>query len=183
MFNMKIAEHKQLSSPKDPDEIVILGRRESCLVLEGTREAISKWTGQGVEPKSVVVEGIIRWGSFIVLLLIFILVPNGTTYDQMAWIMLNLLGQLNVKMSQWINTERSLQRLTEITPQKTETRTHVWGFLLRQFNLPRVKSNWVDHLNIPKTEVWKIWQKKVTEEKKKDAKKLYDEIVKELKTK
>ena len=189
MRNTYISENNQVTRPDDQDAIVILGRRESCLVLEGKRKTISKWSGQGVAPMSAFAEWTIRLGSLIILLAIFILIPNGTTYDQIAWIILNLLGLANIKMSRWLSSERSLRRLESCPGEETETRTQVWGFLLRLFDTTRfedtrdINSRWVDHLDIPKTEIWRVWKYRVVQDRLTDPKAIYNQIAEELKTK
>jgi hypothetical protein len=71
------------SHPDRPDAIYILGRRNSCFVLQGSREDVSRWTGQDLEQKDGSVADLVYLGirlrSLAILLLVLIVIPNGTT--------------------------------------------------------------------------------------------------------
>jgi len=93
-------------------------------------------------------------GSLIVLLLIFTTIPNGSTVDQVAFVLLNIAAQLNVLIGQRLNGRYFLSRLSKIEDSQEDTRTHVYAKLLRRFKGVGEKSQWVEVSGLlPKTEV------------------------------
>lgn len=142
------------SRPDNLDAIFILGRRNSCFILEGRRGDIAQWTGQGLETRSgrlaEFLTGIMRAGSLAVILFIFIVIPNGSTWDQLAFIGVNVLGQANVMLGQELAAKSCLAELELDNKSSMPTRTHVYGYLLRKFG----NGHWVDEAQLlPATEV------------------------------
>ncbi|CAG8977680.1 hypothetical protein HYALB_00009625 [Hymenoscyphus albidus] len=172
------------TKPDEEDQIVILGPRNSCVVFEGTRRDVNKWSGLGVElgpgARGSFI-GVLMWGiSLVLLIAIFAIVPNGTTWDQVAWITLNILGQMNVLVCQWLNVEGSLTWLEEIHPglgEVVKTRTDVYGYLLEEFG----NGEWVDEMELlPKTELRRRWRHEWATNSHADVKLLYDCYAKEM---
>jgi hypothetical protein len=161
--------------PKSFDAIYILGHRNSCFVLEGSREDILRMTGQGVRmregKRAIWIANTTRIVTFLVLLFTFVVIPNGTTWDQLAFIALNIVGQLNVFVGQKFNTSRFFRELDIIEYNKVATRTHVYGNLVRKFG----NGSWVDKLDLlPQTDVWNIWRERIMEQPEQDPKDIYD---------
>lgn len=163
------------SEADQPDAIYILGRRNSCFILHGSRKDVSKWTGQGLEQKEGLVADLIclgiRLGSLATLLYLLIVIPNGTTWDQVAFIMLNTMGQLNVMLGQRLNAKACFAELEIVEDKVMPTRTHVYAYLLRRFG----NGDWVDKAGLlPQTETWRIWRDAVTKNPTTDPKQLYE---------
>jgi hypothetical protein len=161
--------------PDQPDAVYILGRRNSCLVLQGSRKDVLEWTGQGLEQREgdaidLICTGM-RIGSLAMLLYLLIVIPNGTTWDQVAFIILNTLGQLNVLLGQRVNARACLDELEIVEDVATPTRTHVYAYLLRKFG----NRAWVGKTALlPQTEVWMRWRDAVTRNVKIDPKEQYN---------
>jgi hypothetical protein len=165
------------SQPDHPDSVIIIGRRNSCFVLEGSRRDISRWTGLGVEVKdsnySKFIEYFTRIITLLILVFVFISIPNGTLHDQVSFIAINLLGQANVKMGKYLNARSCLGSLSNITSTDVPSRTHVYGLLLRRFG----NGEWVDQAGLlPNTAIWKDWREQVVTSQL-DPKELYERIV------
>ena len=163
------------SSPKDLDAVVFMGRRNSCFILEGSREDVARWTGYGLQNRRgtryKIGEASVRIASLVLLLFIFITVPNGSTLDQVAFVCLNLLAQLNNVLGCLVNGSRCFARLEKIVETEVRTRTHVLGFLLRRYG----NGTWVDEVKmIPGTTVWKHWRAEILKSDL-DAKSVYDQ--------
>jgi hypothetical protein len=96
-----------------------------------------KWTGQGLEQKEgELVERIcmgMRIGSFALLLYLLVVIPNGTTLDQVVFIMLNTMGQVNDMLGQNFNAKACFRQLELVEERVMPTRTHVYAYLLRRF--------------------------------------------------
>jgi hypothetical protein len=88
-------KESSVSKPEDPDAICIIGRNNSVFVLEGSHKDIKDWTSRDTLP-AVTCQGFTPAGSFLVLLLVFSAIPNGSAMDQLAFILLDALGQINV---------------------------------------------------------------------------------------
>ncbi|KAL9109506.1 MAG: hypothetical protein Q9227_005841 [Pyrenula ochraceoflavens] len=166
------------SQSKKSDAIVFMGPRNSCLILEGDRGAVCDWTGLGVRPvetRLAIFYRALSWlGSLLALLCVFITIPNGSSTDQIAFVALNLLGQANVKVGQRLNANSCLTSLEKVVDEPAETRTHVYGFLLRRFG----NGKWVDDMSLlPKTEIWAEWRQRVVKNETRDAKILYEECL------
>jgi hypothetical protein len=145
------------------DAIYVLGRRNSCFILQGSRKDVVKWTGQGLEQKEgELVERLctgMRIGSLAVLLYLLIVIPNGTTIDQVVFIMLNTMGQVNVMLGQNLNAKACFGELELVEEKKMPTRTHVYAYLLRRFG----NGSWIEKADLlPQTEVWMRWRDAVT---------------------
>ncbi|PMD65186.1 uncharacterized protein K444DRAFT_660310 [Hyaloscypha bicolor E] len=170
------------SSPSQPDcldSVIIIGRRNSCLILEGSRQDISRWTGLGVEVKDSVsskfTEYFTRITTLLILVFVFVSIPNGTLHDQVSFIAMNILGQANVKIGKYLNAKSCLGSLSKITSTNVPSRTHVYGLLLRRFG----NGDWVDEVGLlPNTAIWKDWRKLVIASQS-DSKELYEKIVQE----
>lgn len=163
------------SSPKSVDAVVFMGRRNSCFVLEGSREDIARWTGFGLQlrrgARYKIGEASVRLASLVLLLYIFITVPNGSTWDQVAFVCLNLFGQLNNVLGSFLNGSRCFAHLEKIVETEVKTRTHAFGFLLRRFG----NGPWVDEVKlIPGTTIWKRWRAEILRSGL-DAKLVYDQ--------
>jgi hypothetical protein len=167
------------SSPSQPnctDSIIILGQRNSCFVLEGSREDISRWTGLGVEVKddgpSKHIEYFTRIMTLLVLVFIFVSIPNGTVHDQVSFIVINILSQANVKIGKYLNARSCLRSILKISDNNTPSRTHVYGLLLRHFG----NGDWVDQAALlPNTSLWKSWREEVIVSQM-DPKELYEKL-------
>ena len=65
----------QPTAPEEPDAVIFLGRRNSCFVLEGTREDVARWTGFGLQvkpgPRSKIGEIGIRLASLSLLVFFY----------------------------------------------------------------------------------------------------------------
>jgi hypothetical protein len=96
-----------------------------------------------------------RVGSFIVLIVSFSLILNGTTIGQVAWICLSILGQLNTLVAQKLISVISLARLEPIYENRpTPTRTDVYGLIIRGCGGCR----WVDETDfLSRTDEWREW--------------------------
>ena len=175
---------KNLTDPDEDDAIFIMGRDSSAFVLKGRREDIKEWTSRGLIYKEGSMgisarlwRGFTRLGSLLILLFIFSTIPNGSTVDQVAFLILNGLAQLNVLLGQRLNGRCCLARLTLEMETREETRTHVYARLIRQFGDIERNNAWIEASNIlPRTDVWDEWKKQVLVNDETDPKRLYKEI-------
>jgi hypothetical protein len=79
--------------------------------------------------------------------------------DQVVFIILNTMGQVNVILGQNLNAKACLGQLELVEKRKMPTRTHIYAYLLRRFGNGR----WVERADLlPKTEVWMRWRDAVT---------------------
>ncbi|KAI9822642.1 MAG: hypothetical protein M1827_000361 [Pycnora praestabilis] len=166
--------------PHDKDAVIFMGRRNSCFVLEGSREDVSRWTGLGLEQKedrlAVILTNLMRFGSLLQLLFIFAVIPNGTTWDQVGFILFNALGQLNLLVCGRLGARRCMESLDKVSETEVGTRTHVYGELLRKFG----DGKWVETASLlPETDIWSRWRKLVLENRERDCKALYAQSVNE----
>jgi hypothetical protein len=167
-----------------PDAIFIMGRDNSAFVLEGSRKDVKNWTSRGlvylVNPLGIstaVWQNFTRLGSLLVLLFTFSVIPNGSTMDQVAFIFLNGMAQLNVIIGQRLHSTGCLAQLDNVTDERVETRTHVYANLLRHFKDIDQPADWVAESGLlPKTGVWNEWKGQVVQDELKDPKVLYSEI-------
>lgn len=174
------------TDPDERDAIFIIGRRNAAFVLEGSRNDVKDWTGRGLtyrsDPLGVPTslwQGFTRMCSLLVLLFIFSAVPNGSTLDQVAFIFLNAVAQLNVLVGQRLNSQSVLSRLDMVETTTEATRTHVYAKLIRRFRDAETEKKWVDTSGmLPKTEVWNAWKERIVDDVK-DPKHLYCEIANE----
>lgn len=177
-----------VSRPGDIDAVIILGRSNSALVLEGSRQDIKHWTSCGivyVDRKlclsATVWQSATRIGTLLVLMFIFVSISNGSTIDQLLFIVSNILGQVNVLLGYCFSAKSCLQLLERVEEHSAivETRTHVYARLLRQFKDIRA-NDWVEKTGLlPNTPAWKIWRQQVIEGPDKYPKELYNWILEE----
>jgi len=175
------AERSNVYEPDSPDAVFIMGRNNSAFVLKGSRKDVKDWTSCGLMYRKApcgvpasVWQGFTRMASLLVLLFIFSAVPNGSTLDQVAFIILNAVAQLNVLVGQRLNSWWVMARLKKEEDLRVETRTHVYAKLIRRFRDAESEKQWVDLSGIlPKTEVWKEWKERIVHDEGGDPKKLY----------
>lgn len=175
------AERPNVHEPDAPDAVFIMGRNNSAFVLKGSRKDMKDWTSCGLMYRKApcgvpasVWQGFTRMASLMVLLFIFSAVPNGSTLDQVAFIVLNAVAQLNVLVGQRLNSRWVMARLKKEEDSRVETRTHVYAKLIRAFGEAESEKQWVDASGIlPKTEVWREWKERVVHDEEDDPKKLY----------
>lgn len=172
-----------VTDPTGPDAIFILGRNNSALVLQGSRKDIKDWTTRGLtyENKSPTVtsmlQGFTRFFSLLILLFVFSTVPNGHTMDQLAFIILNALGQANVLIGQWLGGKICLSKLECLLDTTVQTRTHLYKELIIRFKDAQQINQWAENLGLlPQTTVWNEWRDSVVAGNAQDAKHLYEEI-------
>ncbi|KAM7212347.1 hypothetical protein V8F06_012283 [Rhypophila decipiens] len=187
-FNVRPANlsSENIHEPDAPDAIFIMGRANSAFVLEGTRKDIKEWTSPGLVynqgsllglPASIW-QGFTRVGSLAQLIFIFCSIPNGSTTDQLAFIMLCALSQLNVVVGQQLNSRCRLAQLEKLVNSREETRTHVYAKLIRRFRDVQRENNWIE------TEAWDEWKARVLDAKDDhgvDFKKLFSTVSWEVK--
>jgi hypothetical protein len=185
------AEKAKTRDPKyvsERDGIFFLGNKNSGLVFTGSRANIKYWTSTNRldyregETMGFLNEQFQRFtliGTILVLVLIFLTLPNGSTTDQIAFILLNLLGQFNLHLGLRLNAlhcRRNFVRTRQLLAS-VPTRTHVWAFLIQHFKDLNVDSTWVDNIGLlPKTPIWNKWKVKVEEDRKSDPKELWERI-------
>jgi hypothetical protein len=182
-LNIQPAEARRVGDPGDTDAIYILGRDNSAFVLKGTRMEIKIWTSRGLVYKSVIpgaarlFKGFTRITSLLVLLFIFSTIPNGHTMDQLAFIISNALGQVNVLLGQWLNSQICLSKLeVEKDGDMVDTRTHVYANLIKEFKDANKHDDWVDVLDLlPKTKRWTTWKTRYTADVSQDPKTLFSQ--------
>ena len=80
----------------------------------------------------------------MILLFIFSSIPNGSTMDQVAFIILNGLAQANVLVGQRLNSACCVLELELIAEETPETRTDVYGLLARRFKGLEAEKGWID---------------------------------------
>lgn len=160
-----------VNQPQCWDAAVFLGRGNSALVLEGSRQDIKHWTGCGILYKERALglpapfwQFATRSGTLLVLIFIFVAIPNGTPTDQLLFVVSNILGQINVLLGYWFNARfglESLERVEDLSGP-VRTRTDVYARILRQFQEMKNKE-WVEKVGLlPDTSIWKKWRDQVT---------------------
>ncbi|KAJ3568000.1 hypothetical protein NPX13_g6571 [Xylaria arbuscula] len=170
----------RISLPETPDSVVFFGRRNSAFILEGSRRDIIRWTGLGLRYRTLprnwrhFLKGLrilARIGTFLLLSFMFATIPNGTTDDQVVFIVYNVFGQLSTWLSLFLHTHRTLLQLRHVADIAAATRTHVYAVLLRRYK----HDEWIDDVDIlPRTPIWKEWRHRVAREPT-DAKQLWEE--------
>ncbi|KAF7673544.1 hypothetical protein GT037_008159 [Alternaria burnsii] len=180
-----------VNDPNALDAVFIMGRSNSAFVLEGSRKDVKSWTSSGLIyrecplglPASVW-QLFTRIGSLMVLLSFLTSIPNGSTADQVAFVILNIVAQANVLVGQWANSRCVLSKLSmieSINDPQNLTRTHIYAELIRRFCQAEDVHEWVEASNmLPRTEVWDRWKVQIKEDAQKDPKKLYREISKDF---
>ncbi|KAK6524347.1 hypothetical protein TWF281_011255 [Arthrobotrys megalospora] len=195
MIKQREKTERKKGHPRDltePDSVIFLGKRNSGLVIEGNRQAIKLWTtnrldysdGDTSQIPNRYLQVFTKIGTLLVLVLVFTTVPNGSTTDQLAFVLLNILGQINVFLGLHLNAKSCLDELEpdarNADKVPVHNRTQVYGFLVRHFK-DRVDQGWIDKAGIlPKTVVWDRWKERVKTDTLSDPKVLYDTIVIEI---
>jgi hypothetical protein len=180
-----------VNDPNALDAVFIMGHSNSAFVLEGSRKDVKSWTSSGLvyreSPLGIpasVWQLFTRMGSLMVLLSFLTSIPNGSTADQVAFVILNIVAQANVLIGQWANSQCVLSKLSmieSISDPQNVTRTHIYAKLIRRFRQTEDVHEWVEASNIlPRTEVWNRWKVQIKEDDQKDPKKLYREIFNDL---
>lgn len=116
-----------------------------------------------------------RLGTLLVLVFIFVSIPNGTAADQLVFISLNIIGQGNALFGYWFSAKSSLELFQRVENHSAfvKTRTHAYAQLLCQFQ--DIKSDdWVEKAGfLPDTKVWTEWRKQILERPEMDPRDLY----------
>ena len=178
----------EISDSGAVDAIFILGRDSSAFVLEGSRQDIKNWTSRGLVYRgylwSFIPTRYCQWftriGTMALLLFIFVTIPNGSTTDQVAFIVLNILGQLNTLVRLRLNARYCISRLDIAQHEvKIRTRTNIYGSLIRKFkDVP--DQTWIDKANLtPETPLWVQWREDILKDTEKDPKQLYNDLCKD----
>lgn len=179
-----------VTGPTGPDAVVFLGRANSAVVLEGSRAEIKHWTSCGIVYKDSALgvsasiwQFVTRLGTLFVLIFIFVAIPNGSSADQLMFVVLNVLGQANVLLGYWFTAKACLEHLerVESLSSEVETRTHVYARVLRQFK-DIENETWVEKLAfLPDTAAWREWRHQVVMSPglQADPKELYSRILDE----
>jgi hypothetical protein len=181
-----------VNDPNALDAVFIMGRSNSAFVLEGSRKDVKSWTSSGLvyreRPLGIpasVWQFFTRMGSLMVLLSFLTSIPNGSTVDQVAFVLLNIVAQCNVLVGQWANSQCVLSKLSKteyINDPRNVTRTHIYAKLIRRFCQAEDDYQWIEASNIlPKTEVWDKWKVQIKQDAQKDPKKLYRDISNDFK--
>jgi hypothetical protein len=178
-----------ITDPNAPDAIFVMGRSSAAFVLEGSRRDVKNWTSRGLtyrdRPLGIppfVWQGFTRRGSLVILLCIFSAISNGSTVDQVAFILLNVVAQLNVLIGQRFNSRCVLSRLSQVEDTKEVTRTHIYAKLIRRYREAEDDNQWVAASGIlPRTDTWDSWKLRVGANTEEDPKELYREISNDLK--
>lgn len=178
-------EPDSLCRPDDPDAIYILGRDNSAVVLSGSRKDIKAWTTRGFvynqnakySMKTSLWQVFTKIGTFVVILVSFSTIPNGSTMDQVVFILLNMLGQANTLLGLWLNGRSCLDALGELPCGKqVRTWTATYAALVRFFKDVK-DQNWTDKAGLlPETAVWAEWRDRIVQEPDVDPKALYNAI-------
>ncbi|KAI0965272.1 hypothetical protein F4678DRAFT_485462 [Xylaria arbuscula] len=173
------------SLPKTPDSIVVFGRRNSAFILEGSRQDITRWTGLGLRCRTLPhnwrhclkgLRALARIGTFLLLSFMFTTIPNGTTDDQVVFVVYHVFGQLSTWLGLYLHTHRTLLQLRHVADIAAATRTHVYAVLLRRYK----HDEWIDDVDIlPRTPIWKEWKQRVGREPT-DAKQLWEDCARSL---
>ena len=93
----------QLTYPVESDATTFLGRRNSCLIFEGLSRDVASRIEAGLKVKhdslSKRLTMISKIASTVLLVVIFVMIPNGTTYDKLSFIALAMMARLNLASS------------------------------------------------------------------------------------
>jgi hypothetical protein len=181
------ASHTDIFHPDKTDAVFILGRDRAGILLEGRREDIKHWTSSGFVYRGMgglsrgIWQGLTRVGTALVLLLIFAAVPNGSTTDQLAFITLNLLGQINTLVQLRLNAMRCIASWSVETRAQPPDRTSVYAHLIRHF--ADLDQAWIAKSGIlPAAPAWDKWKIDILrpENREVSPKTLYNKIAEEL---
>ena len=180
----KINDSK-IALPDEEDAVFILGRSNSGFVLEGTRRDVKHWTARGLKYKRSTLgipgwlwQSFTRLGSLMMILFIFSSIPNGSTMDQLAFIIMNGLAQINVIVGQMLNSASCLSELETTAVANPATRTEVYGLLTRRFKHLEEEKGWIEASGmLPQTTAWKEWKREVLKDDGRDPDQIYEQIV------
>lgn len=172
---------RNIALPDEPDAIFILGRNNSAFILEGARRDVKYWTMRGLSYQKSMMwipasfwQWFTRLGSLVMLLFIFSSIPNGSTMDQVVFIILNGLAQVNVLVGKSLNSARCVAELDLVAHEAPETRTEVYGNLIRRFKELEANKKWIDASGmLPKTSIWEKWTAEVLKDDGRDVKEIY----------
>lgn len=173
-----------VTDPEKPDAVFFMGRSRSAVVIEGTRQEIKDWTSRGLSyhagavPNSIC-QSFTRLTTFLLLVFVFVTIPNGPTCDQAAFVVLNCLGQATVFIGRILNSWSCLAHLDKLEYRTdVSCRTELWALLLRKFKNVSGNTDWADAINLlPQTDVWTEWRKSVVKDDEMDPKQLYFDIL------
>lgn len=208
-------QHKEGSGANDNtkggnDGIFILGSNSSGIAFHGSRDDIKYWTTSRLDYEQTLAgmperawHHFIRLGTILVLTLIFCTLPNGSTTDQLAFVLLNVLGQMNVFLGLYLSVQTCLEKwlIRDIIPKddsevekfpkacpqdwwtrtrNVKTRTDVYAKVIRYFmKFDEVKAgDWIDVSRmLPNTSVWDNWKRAILDPSNanEDAKALYSQ--------
>ncbi|KXX80780.1 hypothetical protein MMYC01_203948 [Madurella mycetomatis] len=182
-FVLVPASHTRIFGPDNTDAVFILGRDKAGILLEGRREDIKRWTSSSLVYRNITstaretLQAFTRVGTALVLLLVFAAVPNGSTSDQLAFIMLNLLGQINTLVALRLNAMCCMAIWVVEARETPRDRTTVYAHLIRRF--AHLDQAWITKSGIlPDTPAWDKWKVDILrpENGNADPKALYNEI-------
>lgn len=157
-----------------PDGIIMLGRGGgSGLVITGGRRHIKDWTTGTLDYDKGHTFNIgnrhwhtfIRCGTAVVLCMVLVTISNGSTTDQTAFVLFNILGWVNVFVGLQMSSMKHMQELKEaVTWTKTDVknRTEVHASIIRYFEsraeVDQPDQDWVEKSEmLPRTSVWTDW--------------------------
>ena len=164
-------KRQQKSKHHGDDAAIFMGENNSAFVIQGQRKDVKDWTtvnrldfnnGTTYGFQNKFFQYFIRIGTVLVLLFVLVTVPNGSTTDQLVFIVLNILGQANVFLGLHINAKcclRELKGSTHTTDGSimTENRTQIYGNLHRHFK-DLGDSEWGRKTGtLPNTTIWNHW--------------------------
>jgi len=181
-----------VNDPNALDAVFIMGSSNSAFLLEGSRKDVESWTScdlicreRRLGIPASVWQLFTRMGSLMVLLSFLTSIPNGSTADQVAFVVLNIVSKADVLVGQWANSQCVLSKLSMVEgindPQNL-TRTHIYAKITRQFCQAEDVHEWVEASNmLPKTEVWDRLKVQIEEDAQKDFRKLHRKISNDFK--
>lgn len=181
-----------VNDPDALDAVFIMGRSHSAFVLEGSRSDVKNWTSNGLIYKDRLLgipasawQFFTRMGSLMILLLFLTAIPNGSTADQAAFVLLNIVAQANVLVGQRANSRCVLSKLSKIedtNDPRNFTRTHIYAKLIRRFLQVEHENQWIEASGmLPRTDVWDKWKVQIVSGVQEDPKKLFHRISNDLK--
>ncbi|KAK6081238.1 hypothetical protein SCUP234_04891 [Seiridium cupressi] len=175
-----------ITRPDAPDAVFILGRSNSALVISGSRKDVKAWTTRGLiynqnagsRRTTSFWQAFTRGGTLLVMMLVFCTIPNGSTMDQVVFILFNVLGQANTLLGLWLNGKSYLEPLEKLPNSREDvpTRTDVYASLIRFFEYIEDKE-WINKAGLlPQKDQWLEWKDRITSEPNADPKTLYNAI-------
>ena len=92
------------------------------------------------------------------MLIVLMIIPNGTAWNQVAFIIMNAVDKLDVILGQKINARDCIDELTKAEAFSGPTRTHTYTFLVQNFR----NHDWMDETGLlPMTGTWDSWREEV----------------------